>query len=83
MCPLEKRSGDARQSPGELIIEARKRAGLTESEMARKLELDEVTYRAYEKDIVEPPPSALRRIAHLLSIDPKEIPHAYARYSQN
>ena len=82
MCPLEKLSENARQSPGELISEARKRAGLTESEMAKKLDTDQVTYRVYEKNIVEPPSPVLYRIAHLLNIDPKEIQDAYARYWQ-
>ncbi len=80
MCPLKKRSEDARQSPGELISEARKRAGLTESEMAKKLDTDKVTYRAYEENIVEPPSSVKYRIAHLLGVNPKEIQDAYARY---
>ena len=83
MYPIEKRPEDARQSPGELIREARKRAGLTLREMAKKLDTDEATCRAYEKHIVKPPPSALYKIAHLLNIDPKEIPDAYTRYSQN
>ena len=82
MCPLKKPPEAARESPGKLISAARKRAGLTESEMAKKLGTDKVTYRAYEKDIVKPPSPVLVRIAHLLNIDPKEIQDAYARYWQ-
>ena len=63
-----------------MISEARKRAGLTQVEIARKLDTDQVTYKAFEKNIVEPPSSVLRRIAHLLNIDPKEIQDTYTRY---
>lgn len=80
MCARENRAGDANQSPGELISTARKRAGLTQSEMAKKLGTDEVTWRAYEKNIVEPSLSVLHRIARILNIDAKEIQDAYARH---
>ena len=80
MNPIGKRSEDAGRSQGEWMIEARKRAGLTEREMARKLNLAEVKYRVYEKDIVQPPPLVLHRIAHLLNINLEEIPDAGARY---
>ena len=82
MCPLEKRPEDVRHSPGGLISAARKRAGLTESEMAKEFGTNEVRFRAYEKNVVEPPSSVLFKIAHLLDIDPKEIKDAYARYSE-
>ena len=82
MCALAKRREDARQSPGELISQARKRVGLTESEMAKKLGTNVITCRAYEKNIAEPSSSVLYRIAQLLNIDLKEIQDAYTRYWQ-
>lgn len=82
MSPIKKRPADAKQSPGELIKAARMRAGLTEREMVRRLGTDQVTYKAYENNIVKPASSVLLRITHLLDIDSKEIEDAYVRYWQ-
>ena len=82
MYPLEKQLEASAHSPGELISQARKRAGLTEREMVRRLGTDQVTYKAYENNIVKPASSVLLRITHLLDIDSKEIEDAYVRYWQ-
>jgi transcriptional regulator with XRE-family HTH domain len=59
---------------GTAIRAARERAGLTQEEVARQLELPEMTYGAIERGRLLPSVATLTRICVVLKIDPDKLP---------
>ena len=58
---------------GECIKNARKKAGLTQKELAQKAGLAEITIRQYETNKREPRNEQLRKIAHVLEITEDQL----------
>ena len=65
-------------SVGQNIKKARKKAGITQKELAQKLGLSFQSIAQWENDLRNPKVETLRRIANALECDPSELDNSLA-----
>jgi len=72
ICVIVTSWGD-RMNTGEKIKQAREKAGMTQAELAKKLNVTQAMISAYEKNKRNPKPETIKKIADALQIYPAEL----------